>query len=135
MVISATGGLPSVQMGMCGRWIDFTLNDFDKKEPKSVWKEYYDKLLAFYLRRQMKYDRDAPPAFTGILKVLSTSLGLFRYGLPGGIRDSRFKSPFTIEGLSLCQLSRTLTCSRLTAWKSSISDGPNADCTSIGLPG
>lgn len=53
----------------------------------------------------------------------------------GGIRDSRFKSPFTIEGLSLCQLPRTLTCSRLTAWKSSISDGPNADCASISLPG
>ncbi|KAM3070633.1 hypothetical protein ACMFMF_008085 [Clarireedia jacksonii] len=32
---------------------------------KQVWKDYYDNLLAFYLRRNMKFDSDALPAFSG----------------------------------------------------------------------
>jgi len=51
-------------------------------DPKQVWKDYYDHLLAFYLRRNMKFDSDALPAFSGILKVLSKMLGQFHHGLP-----------------------------------------------------
>ncbi|KAF2241541.1 hypothetical protein BU26DRAFT_385923, partial [Trematosphaeria pertusa] len=46
------------------------------------WKDYYDGLLAFYLRRNMKFDSDALPAFSGVLKVLSKTLGPFHFGLP-----------------------------------------------------
>lgn len=51
-------------------------------DPKTVWKEYYDGLLVFYLHRNMKFDSDALPAFSGVLKALSKTLGPFHFGLP-----------------------------------------------------
>jgi hypothetical protein len=61
----------------------FTLNNIpEDMDPKKVWKEYYDSLLAFYLGRNMKLDSDALPAFSDVLKVLSKTLGPFHFGLP-----------------------------------------------------
>jgi hypothetical protein len=64
-------------------WISVTANDIpEDMDPKEVWKQYYDGLLAFYLRRNMKFDTDSLPAFSGVLKVLSKRLGPFHHGLP-----------------------------------------------------
>ncbi|KXX79348.1 Heterokaryon incompatibility protein 6, OR allele [Madurella mycetomatis] len=64
-------------------WISVTVNDIpEDMDPKKVWKQYYDGLLAFYIRRNMKFDTDSLLAFSGILKVLSKRLGPFHHGLP-----------------------------------------------------
>jgi hypothetical protein len=82
-VLPASGSLPSMPIQSDDEWILFTLNDISEDmDPKKVWKDYYDDLLAFYLRRNMKFDSDALPAFSGILKVLSKTLGPFHFGLP-----------------------------------------------------
>jgi len=82
-VPSVTGSLPSVPAQSDNKWISFSLNDtIGAMDSKQVWKDYYDSLLAFYLRRNMKFDTDALPAFSGILKVLSRMLGPFHHGLP-----------------------------------------------------
>ena len=83
VVLPALGPLPSMPIQSDDEWILFTLNDISEDmDPKKVWKDYYDGLLAFYLRRNMKFDSDALPAFSGILKVLSKTLGPFHFGLP-----------------------------------------------------
>lgn len=82
-VLPALGPLPSMPIQSDDEWISFTLNDITEDiDPKKVWKDYYDGLLAFYLRRNMTFDSDALRAFSGILKVLSKTLGSFHFGLP-----------------------------------------------------
>ncbi|EXJ72525.1 uncharacterized protein A1O5_03671 [Cladophialophora psammophila CBS 110553] len=82
-VAPALGPLPSMPIQSDDEWILFTLNDISEDmDPKKAWKDYYDGLLAFYLRRNMTFDSDALPAFSGILKVLSKTLGPFCFGLP-----------------------------------------------------
>jgi Heterokaryon incompatibility protein (HET) len=72
--LSSAWALSTVQIGSDDKWIEFNLNNLVDKEPKVVWEEYYNTLLTFYLRRQMKHDVDTLPAFSGIMKVLSGKL-------------------------------------------------------------
>jgi hypothetical protein len=82
-VPSVSGSLPPVPVESDDEWISFSLSDISADmDSKQAWKDYYDGLLAFYLRRNMKFDSDALPAFSGILKVLSRTLGPFHHGLP-----------------------------------------------------
>lgn len=82
-VLSATEEPTPVPAQSSDDWISVTTNDIpEDMDPKEVWKQYYDGLLAFYLRRNMKFDTDSLPAFSGVLKVLSKRLGPFHHGLP-----------------------------------------------------
>ena len=82
-VLPTSGFHPSMPIHSDDKWILVTLKNISEDmDPKKVWKDYYDGLLAFYLRRNMKFDSDALPAFSGILNVLSKTLGPFHSGLP-----------------------------------------------------
>ena len=82
-LLSATGEPIPVPAQSSDDWISVTASDIpEDMDPKEVWKQYYDGLLAFYLRRDMKFDTDSLPAFSGVLKVLSKRLGPFHHGLP-----------------------------------------------------
>jgi hypothetical protein len=82
-LLSATNEPSPVPAQPSDDWISVTANDIpEDTDPKEVWKQYYDGLLAFYLRRNMKFDTDSLPAFSGVLKVLSRTLGPFHHGLP-----------------------------------------------------
>jgi len=83
VVLPASGSSPSMPIQSDDKWILVTLKDISEDvDLKKMWKDYYDGLLAFYLRRNMKFDSDALPAFSGILNVLSKTLGPFHFGLP-----------------------------------------------------
>ncbi|PQE16155.1 hypothetical protein CJF31_00009146 [Rutstroemia sp. NJR-2017a BVV2] len=82
-VLSATEEPTPVPAQSSDDWISVTANDIpEDMDPKEVWKQYYDGLLTFYLRRNMKFDTDSLAAFSGVLKVLSKRLGPFHHGLP-----------------------------------------------------
>ena len=83
-VLSATEEPIPVPVQPSDDWISVTANDIpEDMDPKEIWKQYYDGLLAFYLRRNMKFDTDSLPAFSGVLTVVSKKLGSpFHHGLP-----------------------------------------------------
>jgi hypothetical protein len=81
-VLSDTGEPFPVPAQSGDDWISVTAQAPEDMDPKEIWKQYYDGLLAFYLRRNMKFDTDSLPAFSGVLKVLSKRLGPFHHGLP-----------------------------------------------------
>jgi hypothetical protein len=82
-LLSASGEPIPLPTQASDEWISATANDIpEDMDPKEIWKKYYDELLAFYLRRNMKFDTDSLPAFSGVLNVLSKRLGPFHHGLP-----------------------------------------------------
>jgi hypothetical protein len=82
-LLSATKEPSPVPAQSSDDWISVTANDIPEgMDPKEVWEQYYHGLLAFYFRRNMKFDTDSLPAFSGVLKVLSRRLGPFHHGLP-----------------------------------------------------
>jgi hypothetical protein len=82
-LLSATGEPIPLPTQSSDEWILASANDIpEEMDPKEIWKQYYDGLLAFYLRRNMKFGTDSLPAFSGVLKVLSKRLGPFHHGLP-----------------------------------------------------
>ena len=55
-VLLASGPLLSIPIQSDDKWISFALNDIpEDMDPRKVWKECYDGLLTFYLRRNIKY--------------------------------------------------------------------------------
>lgn len=83
-VLSATEEPSPVPADSSDDWISVTANDIpEDMDPKEIWKQYYDGLLAFYLRRNMKFATDSLPAFSGVLIVVSKKLNTpFHHGLP-----------------------------------------------------
>jgi len=82
-VVPASGIMPATPVQSDDQWISLSLDDIpEDMDPKKIWKDYYDSLLSIYLRREMTFDSDALPAFSGVLKVLSKALGSFHHGLP-----------------------------------------------------
>ncbi len=82
-MLSASGEPIPVPTEASDSWISVRAENIpENMDPKEIWKEYYDGLLAFYLRRNMKFDMDSLLAFSGVLEVISKRLGPFHHGLP-----------------------------------------------------
>lgn len=82
-VIPTTGPIPSTPMENDDMWIISVLESASEaSNSRAAWERGYKTSLAIYLRRHMTFDSDALPAFSGVIKVLSRSLGEFHFGLP-----------------------------------------------------